>query len=224
MVHDLLDRLIKHALQIPLRQGRALEVLDRLDLLGHLHGLLVLYRLHLTLSQLLLHLRVVAQVELGADEDDGHAGRMMFYFGVPLWKQSVTSSHVILECQCHSVRKAVPYLRLNIVKTRRADNAEADQEDVRLRVAQRPKPIIVFLSRRVPQAQADGLVVHHHARAVVVEDGRDVLAGEGVGGVGDEQTGFADGSVACDDAFERLRCGCGHRGRCEEGRGWVWPR
>ena len=79
-----LDRFIEHALQIPLRQGRALEVLDRLDLLGNLHCLFVLYGLHFTLAQLLFDFWVIAQVELGSDEDDWDAGCVMLYLRVPL--------------------------------------------------------------------------------------------------------------------------------------------
>jgi hypothetical protein len=82
--NDLLDRLVEHALEIPLRQGGALEVLDGLDLLGDLHCLLILYGLHLALAQLLFDLGVVAQVELGADQDDGNAGCVVLYLGVPL--------------------------------------------------------------------------------------------------------------------------------------------
>ena len=81
---DLLDRLVEYALEIPLRQGGALEVLDGLDLLGDLHCLLILYGLHLALAQLLFDLWVVAQVELGADQDDGNAGCVVLYLGVPL--------------------------------------------------------------------------------------------------------------------------------------------
>ncbi len=55
----------------------------------------------------------------------------------------------------------------------------------RLWVGKRPEPVVVLLSRRVPQPQVDGLAVHHHVGGVVVEHGGDVLAGEGVGGVAD---------------------------------------
>jgi hypothetical protein len=81
---DLLDRLVEYALEIPLRQGGALEVLDGFDLLGDLHCLLILYGLHLALAQLLFDLWVIAQVELGAHEDDGNAGCVVLYLGVPL--------------------------------------------------------------------------------------------------------------------------------------------
>jgi hypothetical protein len=84
MCENLLDRLVEYALEISLRQGGALEVLDGFDLFGDLDCLLILYGLHLALAQLLLDLWVVAQVELGADEDDWNAGCVVLYLGVPL--------------------------------------------------------------------------------------------------------------------------------------------
>jgi len=73
-----------------------------------------------------------------------------------------------------------------------------------LRVAERAQAVVVFLTGGIPKSQADRLVVNHDTRRVVVENGRDVLAREGVGGVGDEQTCLADGTVAGDDALQRL--------------------
>ena len=102
------------------------------------------------------------------------------------------------------------YLGLDVVETRRRNNAEANEEDIGLRVAERTQAVVIFLTRSVPQSQANGLVVDHDARAVVVEDSGDVLAGEGVGGVGDKQTCLADGTVTGDDAFQRLRSWSGH--------------
>lgn len=82
-----LDSFVEHALQIPLGQSRALEVLDGFDVLGDLDCLFVLYGLHLTLAQLLFDFWVVAQVELGSDEDDWDAGRVVLYLGVPLRRE-----------------------------------------------------------------------------------------------------------------------------------------
>lgn len=108
----------------------------------------------------------------------------------------------------------ISYLGLYVVETRRRDNAEANEEHVGLRVAEWAQAVVVLLTGCVPESQADGLVVDHDARRVVVEDGRDVLAREGVGGVGDEQARLADGTVAGDDAFQRLRGWSGHVGWC----------
>jgi hypothetical protein len=40
----------------------------------------------------------------------------------------------------------------------------------------------------------------HDGDGIVVEDGRHILRGELVGGVGDEQAGLADSSISDDDA------------------------
>ncbi len=81
---DAPDGLVKDALQVALCEGRALEVLLRLDLLGDHDGLLVLNGRHLLLAQRLLGALVISQIELGADEDDGHARRVVVDLGVPL--------------------------------------------------------------------------------------------------------------------------------------------
>ena len=52
--------LIKHILKLELRQRRALHVLDRTQLLGHLLAVLFPHRLHLLLRQLLPNLRIVS--------------------------------------------------------------------------------------------------------------------------------------------------------------------
>ncbi len=43
-----------------------------------------------------------------------------------------------------------------------ARDGEADDEDVGLRVGQRPQSVILLLTRRVPQVQTDGPAVHRH--------------------------------------------------------------
>ena len=52
--------------------------------------------------------------------------------------------------------------------------------------------------------RARGLAVHHDVGRVVVEDGRDVILREGVGGVRDEEAGLADGTIADDHALDVL--------------------
>lgn|SRR5690242_2471233 len=78
------NRLVEDALQVALCEGRALEVLLRLDLLGDHDCLLVLDGGHLLLAQRLLGSLVVSQIELGADEDDGDARCVVVDLGVPL--------------------------------------------------------------------------------------------------------------------------------------------
>ena len=76
----------------------------------------------------------------------------------------------------------------------------------RLWVGQGSQPVVILLSGCVPQTQIDrpavhlggwggaragaGAAVYHNICRVIVEDGGDVLPGEGIGGVGYEQTCF----------------------------------
>jgi hypothetical protein len=87
---------VKDALQVALGEGGALEVLLCLDLFCDHDGLLVLDRRHLLLPQRLLGRLVVPQIELGADEDNGNAGRMVIYLRVPL--EGVSGWTGVAEC------------------------------------------------------------------------------------------------------------------------------
>lgn len=78
------DRLVKDTLQVALGECGALEVLVCADFLGHDQGLLVRDRLHLAGSQSLGCCAVVSQIELGAHQDDGDIGGVVFNLGVPL--------------------------------------------------------------------------------------------------------------------------------------------
>jgi hypothetical protein len=117
---------------------------------------------------------------------------------------------VLRRLACNVLSSGYSHLGLDVIETRRRNNAEANEEDVGLRVAERAQAVVVLLTGGIPKSQADGLVVDHDARRVVVEDGRDVLAREGVGGVGDEQTCLADGTVTGDHALQRLGSWRGH--------------
>ena len=101
--------------------------------------------------------RVASQVELRADEDHRHVGAVMLELGVPLL--------------------------LHVLEGRARDEGEGDEEDVGLRVRERTQPVVILLPRGIPKAEVDRLAVDHHVRRVVVEHGRDVVLGEGVGGV-----------------------------------------
>ena len=68
-------------------------------------------------------------------------------------------------------------------------------------------PVILVLPCCVPQAQGDWSPVDHEWCGVGVEDGGDVLAGEGVGGVADEETGLAHGAVPHHHALDGLHGG-----------------
>jgi hypothetical protein len=66
-------------------------------------------------------------------------------------------------------RRQLTHFCLDVLKGRRADEREANQEDIRLRVRQRSETVVVFLPGCVPQAEGDRLAVDHDISGVVVE-------------------------------------------------------
>lgn len=61
------------------------------------------------------------------------------------------------------------YLGSNVVKRWRADDREANQEDVGLRVRERSQAVVIFLSSSIPKSQANWLAIDHHTSGVIVE-------------------------------------------------------
>jgi hypothetical protein len=86
---------------------------------------------------------------------------MMRYFGVPL--------------QTDEVRESLDgvtgrYLCFDVLEARRADKREADKEDVGLRIRQRPKTVVVFLTGSVPKSERNCLAIDHHIGRIIVKD------------------------------------------------------
>ena len=52
------------------------------------------------------------------------------------------------------------YLRLYVLERCRGHQAEADEEDVRLRVAERPQSVVVLLSGGIPKGELDLLAIN----------------------------------------------------------------
>ena len=92
----------------------------------------------------------------------------------------------------------------HILKGRGRDDGEADEEDVRLRVREGPQAVVVLLAGCVKEPEGVLLIANVDSSGVVVKDRRDVLGGELVRRVGDEQTGLAHGSVPHDDQLDGL--------------------
>jgi len=178
-VEDSADGLIKDDLETLLGEGRALEVLVGVDLAGLLLSFLDGDRAALVLlAQLLLGVVVVAEIELSADKDDGDLGAVVADLRVPLGG--------------------------DVLKGRRGDDAEADKEDVGLRVAQRTQTVVVLLSGCIPEAERDGLAVNHNVCTVVVKHSWDVLAREGIGGEGNEKACLTDSTITDNNTFDCL--------------------
>eukprot|EP00964_Phaeocystis_antarctica_P112413 scaffold76587_cov73-Phaeocystis_antarctica.AAC.3 len=113
-----------------LRERRALEVLDRADLLGHVHALLRGDGRLVLLAQLGHRVRVGAQVELRPHADDRHA-------------------------RAEGLQLRVPLLLCVLVRGT-ADEREGDEEDVGLRVAEGAQLIV---DRRAVHHHVDRVVV-----------------------------------------------------------------
>lgn len=121
------NRLVKHTLQVALSECGALEILMCADLLGDGQGLLVRDRLHLAGAQGFGSGAVVSQVELGADQDDGDVGGVVFDFREPLLRS-------VSRIRRQLCRYGESYLGFHVIEGWRADDRETDQEDVGLRV------------------------------------------------------------------------------------------
>ncbi|EEQ36064.1 hypothetical protein CLUG_00188 [Clavispora lusitaniae ATCC 42720] len=121
-------------------------------------------------------MHVVTQVGFGAHKQNQNVlGRVMQHFGNPL--------------------------RLDISEGSRADDGKTAQEDFCLRIRQRAQTVVLGSARSVPKPKFYGLTIDHNRSRVVVENSGDVIIGESVGGVRDQETGFAYSSVANDNGF-----------------------
>ena len=150
LLTDTPDRLVKHALEALLGERRALEVLGGSDIARHLVTLCVGDGLHPSVSELGDGLWVFSKIELGSDKNHGD-----------VW------------CVVTDLRSP---LGADVLKAWRADEREADEEHVRLRIGQGPESVVIFLTCRVPETEADRLAVHHDIRRVVVKHSRNVLS------------------------------------------------
>jgi len=120
-----------------------------LDILCALQSLVVRHGLHALLPKCLEGGRVFPEIELRTDEDDGDIRRMVVDFGVPLSPERLirlpgAAQTVILRGKGTGSEVSAAelddstYLGLHVVEGWRADDGEADEEHVRLRIRQRP--------------------------------------------------------------------------------------
>jgi len=178
LVKSRANRLVKHRLETFLSQRRALKVVNGADLLHAVLSLLGRDDVQALRLERRDRAGVVAQVALGADQDEWYAWCMVLDLREPL--------------------------RLHIVERVRRNDREADQKHIRLRVREWAKTVVVLLPGGVPQAQVDGFAINHHVGTVVVEHGRDVLARESICSVRNQQTRLADRTITNNDALDVL--------------------
>ena len=163
------DGLVEDLYETLLGGSRALEVLDGADLVGLGLGLLLGDGGLVLLGELLDGLLVAAEIDLGANKDDGGGGAVVADLRHPL------GAHV--------------------VKGRGAHDAKADEEHIGLRVREGPETVVVLLASRIPEAEVHRLAVDNKVGAVVVKHCRDVLAGERVCRETDQKAGLSDRTV-----------------------------
>ena len=98
----------------------------------------------------------------------------------------------------------------HVLKAVRGDGREADDEDVGAWVGESPQGLVLLLAGSVPQLKADLRPLHAHGVGVVVEDGGDVVGGEGARGEGDQHPGLPHLPVPAHHALDAL-----HRDRSQ---------
>jgi hypothetical protein len=84
------------------------------------------------------------------------------------------------EIHCSAVSRCVPHwadrthLLLDVVERVGRVDGEADEDDVRVGVAERAQAVVVLLAGRVPQRKLDVLAVDLDVRNVVLKHSRDI--------------------------------------------------
>lgn len=169
-----------------LQKGRALQISHRTNAAGQRAALLRSGWTHPLLFQLLQGLLVPPQVSLSAYQQHRHAGTVVAHLRVPFMP--------------------------DVGVRGRAGHRETDDEDVRLRVGQGSQAVVLLLTGRVPQVEADGTAVHTGLSAVVVKNRRNVLVWEGVSSVGDQQAGLSHCTIANNYTLYGLHFVAWHRG------------
>lgn len=76
--------LVKHILQLILRKSTAFDVLNSAEILGHTLAVFPSHGCHLLLGQLFPYALIIAQIDLGADNEARDAGAMVVDLGEPL--------------------------------------------------------------------------------------------------------------------------------------------
>lgn len=71
-----------------------------------------------------------------------------------------------------------------------------DRREAYLRIGKGTQSIIVLLTCSVPETQIIDLAVYHHIHSKVIKHSRDVFSRKSIGGVADQHTCLADGSIA----------------------------
>lgn len=171
-----LDSRVENSLKTFLGKSGTFHVGLGVDFAGTAFGLVLGDHGEALSLELLEHVPIVTEIGLGTNEDNWDVGSMVLDF----W----------------------PPLGLDVVKGVWGNDGETDEEDIGLWVGEWAKTIVIFLTGGIPEADIDRLPVNHDVGVVVVEDSRDVLTWESVGGIGDEEAGLADGTITDNNTLD----------------------
>ena len=147
----------------------SLHVLGAAELLGLQGSLFVSDGTGVAHGEAVERVAVVAEVNLGAGEDNWNIGAVVANLGDPLVG--------------------------NIVERRGVDDREHGEEDVGLGVGEGTEAVILLLASSVPEAVVNGLVVNHHVAGEHIKHRRHVVRRESVLGVGDQEAGLANSAI-----------------------------
>jgi len=151
------------------RLGRALEVFLRPDDLPYGFTLGFRNRLLRSFLELLNCLRIVSQILLAPDENNGKTIAEVKNLGDPLL--------------------------LNVLQRIRRVDSKADEDDVRVGIGKGTKTIVIFLTSRIPKSKLDMLSVDLYIRDIVFKDSGHVNLRESSLRENNEQAGLAAGTV-----------------------------
>lgn len=124
--------LVENVLETLLSERGTLDVLDGAELSSELEALISGHGPQLVTGQLVLNHLVGSQIDLGSDNEAGHAGAVVVHLGEPLL--------------------------LDVFKRRGRGDGETDEENVGLGVTQRSQSVVILLSSGVKQTECVGLV------------------------------------------------------------------
>lgn len=132
--------------------GRALEITDGTNLLGNSHTLLGGNGTLAGLAEFVDDLRVVSEILLATDKDDGQVLAEVKNFRNPLL--------------------------LDVVERIGRVDGEADKNDMRIRVREGTKTVVIFLTGGIPKRELYMAAINLDIGNVVLENGGDVDLGE----------------------------------------------
>lgn len=121
-------------------------------------------------AQLLNGCLVISQIELCADQNNGCARTVMAHLWIPLNTTIYIDIYIQKITNKINLKKTkFTYLGSNVLKRSWIHQRKAYEKNVRLRIGQRSKTIVVLLTGRVPQSQIDWFAIDHHVRRVIVK-------------------------------------------------------